>query len=67
MRQRATTVEAAIGRVIDFDEAARLMAQGMAETLNLDLQVGELTDQERAWTDELRQEKYARDEWTYRM
>lgn len=67
VRQRATTVEAAIGRVIAFEDAARFMARGMAETLNLDLQVGELTDQERDWTDELRREKYAADEWTYRI
>lgn len=67
VRQRATTVEAAIGRVIDFEDAARMMAQGMAETLNLDLQVGELIEQERTWADELRREKYAADEWTYRL
>jgi lipoate-protein ligase A len=67
MRQRATTVEIAIGRVIDFDSAARSMAAGLSEILNLDLQSGELIDQERAWVDELRQTKYAADEWTYRM
>jgi len=67
VRQRATTVEAAIGRIIDFEDAARWMAQGMAETLNLDLQLGELIEQERTWADELRREKYAADEWTYRM
>ncbi len=67
VRQRAATVEAAIGRVIDFEDAARWMAQGMAETLNLDLQVGELVEQERAWADDLRRKKYAADEWTYRL
>ncbi len=67
VRQRATTVEAALGRVIDFDSAARFMAQGMADTLNLDLQVGVLTDQERVWAEDLRREKYAADEWTYRL
>ena len=67
VRQRATTVEAAIGRMIAFDDAARFMAQGLAETLDLDLHVGALIDQERAWAAELRHEKYAADEWTYRM
>jgi lipoyl(octanoyl) transferase len=67
VRQRATTVEAAIGRVIDFDTAAHLMAQGMAETLNLDLQPSELTDQERVWAEELRREKYAADAWKFRL
>jgi lipoyl(octanoyl) transferase len=67
VRRRATTVEAAIGRMLAFDDAARFMAQGLAETLNLDLQVGVLTDRERAWADELRREKYAAAEWTYRL
>ena len=66
VRQRATTVEAAIGRVLVFDDAARCLAQGLAETLNLDLRAGDLTDQERAWAAELRREKYAAAEWTYR-
>jgi lipoyl(octanoyl) transferase len=67
VRRRATTVEAAIGRVLAFDDAARFMARGLAETLNLDLQVGVLTDRERVWAAELRREKYAVNEWTYRM
>ncbi len=67
VRQRATTVEAAIRRVIDYDTAARLMAQGFAEALNLQLAAGELTSEERAWAEELRREKYAADEWTYRL
>ncbi len=67
VRQRATTVEAAIGRVIDFDAAARFMADGFARALSLDLQHSQLTDQERAWAEELRREKYAADSWTYRM
>lgn len=67
VRQRATTVAAAIGHVIDFDTAVRLMAQGMAATLNLDLQAGELMDQERRWAEELRREKYASEAWTYRL
>ena len=67
VRQRDTTVEAAIGRVIDYDTAVRLMAQGFAETLHLQLEAGELTPEEQAWAAELRREKYAADEWTYRL
>jgi lipoate-protein ligase A len=67
VRKRATTVEAAIGRVIDYDTAARFMAQGFVEALNLHLESGELTAKEKAWVDELRREKYAADEWTYRL
>ena len=67
VRQRATTVEAAIGRVVDFDMAARMMAQGFAEALHLQLEAGELTSEERASAEDLRREKYAADEWTYRL
>ena len=67
MRNRATTVEAAIGRVVDYDTAAQMMAQGFAEALNLQLAVGELTPDEQAWAEELRRNKYAADEWTYRL
>jgi lipoyl(octanoyl) transferase len=67
VRGRATTVEVAIGLVIDFETAARWMAEGLAQTLEIDLLPGELIDQERNWADELRQNKYAADEWTYRM
>jgi lipoate-protein ligase A len=67
VRSRATTVEAAIGRVVDYDTAARLMAQGFTRALNLQLEPGELTSEEKAWTEELRREKYAADEWTYRL
>ncbi len=67
VRKRATTVEAAIGRVIDFDAAARSMAQGFARALHLQLEAGELIAEEKAWAEELRREKYAADEWTYRI
>ena len=67
VRQRATTVEVAIGQVIDFDAAARWMAEGFARALDLDLRPDGLTRQERAWAEELCREKYAADVWTYRL
>jgi lipoyl(octanoyl) transferase len=67
VRQRATTVAAAIGRVVDYDTAAQRMARGFAEALHLQLAAGDLTPEEQAWTEELRRNKYAADEWTYRL
>jgi lipoate-protein ligase A len=67
VRQRATTVEAAIGRVVDYESAARSMTDGFACSLDLDLQPGELTSQECGWADELRRDKYAAESWTYRL
>jgi len=67
VRARATTVEAAIRRVVSFEQAAESMAQGFAIVLNLDLQPGALIDRELEWAEALRREKYASDEWTYRL
>ena len=43
------------------------MAQGFAQALNLQLEAGDLTSEERVWVEELRREKYAADAWTYRL
>ena len=67
MRSRATTVEEALGRPVTWDEAAGALAAGFAEALNLRLEPGILTDDERAWAEELRAEKYATEEWTGRV
>jgi len=67
VRARATTVEEALGRPVTWDEAAEALAAGFAEALNLHLEPGQLTDEERAWADRLRVEKYATDEWTKRI
>jgi lipoate-protein ligase A len=63
VRARATTVEEAIGRSVTWDEAAEALATGFAEALNLCLEAGSLTDEEQAWAEELRAEKYATEEW----
>jgi len=64
---RAITVERTIGRVVTFEAAARAMAEGFASALNLRLEPGDLTGQERAWAEELRRDKYASDGWTRRI
>jgi lipoate-protein ligase A len=67
VRARATTTEEALGRPVTWDEAAEAVAAGFVEALNLHLEPGGLTDEERAWADELRAGKYATDEWTRRV
>jgi len=64
---RATTVEEALGRPVTWEEAADALAAGFAETLNIHLEPGALTDEERAWAEELRVEKYATEKWTERV
>jgi lipoate-protein ligase A len=67
VRARATTVEEVLGRPVTWDEAAGALATGFAEALNLRLEPGTLTDEERAWAEELRAEKYATEKWTGRV
>jgi lipoate-protein ligase A len=67
VRARATTVEEALGRPVTWDDAAGAVAAGFAEALNLRLEPGTLTDEERAWAEELRAGRYAADAWTRRV
>ncbi len=67
VRARATTVEEVLGRPVTWDEAAGALATGFAEALNLRLEPGTLTYEERAWAEELRAEKYATEKWTGRV
>ncbi len=57
-------IEEALGRMVAWDLAADALAAGFAEMLNLQLEAGVLTSEERAWTAELRAEKYATTEGT---
>lgn len=66
LHERATTVEASLGRRIEFDEAAAFMQQGFAEALNLRFVEEPLTAQELARAGELRREKYGTAGWTQR-
>ena len=63
----ATTLEAETGQQVSFKSAADALAQGFAETLNLDLQPNGLSDSELQLVDELRLSKYANDSWNRRV
>lgn len=65
--ERATTVEAVSGRAVAWGEAAHAIAQGLAETLNLNLEMGALTAVEQLHAERLRAEKYAAEVWTARV
>jgi lipoate-protein ligase A len=64
---RATTVEAVLGVVLSWDEAARAFIAGFQETLNLVLLPGELTADEKTRAEELVRRKYAHPDWTERL
>ncbi len=62
--EHATTVEAAIGRIVSWDEAARAYVAAFGSVLDLDLEPGALTPEEKVRTEELARTKYAHPDWT---
>lgn len=66
LRESATTLAQAAGRIIPFDEVAQALSLGFAEALNLELIEGELTDWEHERAEQLRREKYRAGEYTFR-
>jgi len=65
--ERATTVEAVGGRPVTWLEAARALAQGFSEKLNLTLDETELTAGELTAAAQLRAEKYVSAAWNGRI
>lgn len=66
VRERASTVEGAIKRVITWEEAAEAFAKGFAEELNLEFENGELSGFENEAVKKWLAEKYANPKWTRR-
>ena len=66
LRARATSLELALGHSVSFEEAARRLAAGFAQALNLRLIPGQLSQRELALAEKLRREKYATREWNFR-
>lgn len=64
---RATTLKAALGQVLNFDTVIEALAQGFAETLNLTFTIASLTSYEQKLTEQLRQTQYANGEWLKRV
>ncbi len=64
---RATSVSAALGRQVTFEEVAQALAEGFATVLHLELVPGDLTDEERALARQLERDTYANPEWTARV
>ncbi len=67
LRQRATTVEAALGRRVTWQEAAQALVEGFAEALDLVFEPQPLTEAERRRAEALVREKYGNPEWTRRV
>lgn len=64
--ERATTVESALGREINWETAAQAFVRAFEAQLGLSLEKGELSESESRRTDELVKEKYDHPSWTAR-
>jgi lipoate-protein ligase A len=63
----ATTVETELGSALNWEEASRAFQEAFAQTLNLNLEPGDLTEKEIKRAEELVIEKYAHPSWTERI
>lgn len=66
VRQRAITVENALGEAISWDAAAEAMAYAFAHIFSIQLEPDELSDEEIERRDVVREEVYAGIGWTQR-
>jgi lipoate-protein ligase A len=66
LAQRATTVQAALGRAVSFAEAAAALAAGFEQALGIHFELAELTPAELDRAARLQQDQYAADAWTAR-
>jgi lipoate-protein ligase A len=61
--QRATTVETALGKVVSWSEAAQVFTAAFNSVLDISLQPGELSSQEKIRSGQLSAKKYAFPDW----
>jgi lipoyl(octanoyl) transferase len=66
LTEHATTLEAAAGRSIGFDEAVDALADGFESALGIALLPADLTGTEQAWALESARDKYGHPDWTER-
>lgn len=64
LHQRAIALDEALGRSMTYSEAVKALTEGFAQALNLDLEPGALSTNERAAAARLRA-RYSEDEWTF--
>lgn len=66
VRERAITLEEALGCRVSMVQAVGRLIEGFAHALNLELVEETLTPDEQTRAEELRSEKYASPDWTHR-
>jgi len=64
---RATTIQTALGRLVDWQLAADSFIRAFSETLKLELLPGSLTESEQLLAHQLLEEKYANPSWIKKL
>lgn len=64
VRERATTLEAALGQRWEYEDVAQALIEGFARTFELELIESDLTDSERVQAEQFIHQVYATPEWT---
>lgn len=67
VKQRVTSLSAALGRDVSFEEAHEVLKKGFLEEFkDVEMTEGELTEAEKERAEKLRYEKYGSEEWNRR-
>lgn len=67
VKQRVTSLSAALGRDVSFEETLTVLQKGFAETFPvLNFESGELSETEKSLAEKLKKEKYVNDMWNRR-
>ncbi len=67
VRERASTIERCLGRIVSWNEVAQAMQSGFSKALNLELTLSQLTEEEILRARELYENRYGTIEWTERI
>jgi lipoate---protein ligase len=65
VEERVTSIKREMGEV-DRERVTRAMIDGFAEALDIEVVPGELTESELTLAEQLREERYASDDWTFK-
>lgn len=63
VKQRVTSIEKELGKKISFQEVASAMKKGFEENFGVKLVEGQLTQEEKELTEQIREERFSRETW----
>lgn len=64
--ERATTLESVLSNIVSWDDTANVVAEGFANTFNLDFEIGELSEYEHDLVKQFLDERYHNSDWIHK-